>query len=135
MGLDVHDLPARKEQGRRFSLLPATPTSRAAGSSEAGSSEARRQCCPASPPPNGGGPTPSWRRRTSSRSTPARLKRSFLAEGQFRDLADVNRQLEAWVLEEAGNRIHGTTRERPLTRFAEVEQHELQALPEGLRAL
>ena len=58
------------------------------------------------------------------------IKRSFLPEREFRDLADANRQLEAWVLGEAGNRIHGTTKDRPLTRFTEVEKEELQALPE-----
>ena len=59
------------------------------------------------------------------------VKRSFLPGREFRDLADANRQLEAWVLEEAGNRIHGTTRQRPLTRFAEVERDLLGALPTG----
>lgn len=58
------------------------------------------------------------------------IKRSFVPGREFRDLADANRQLEAWVLGEAGNRTHGTTQERPLTRFTEVEQHELGALPE-----
>ena len=58
------------------------------------------------------------------------IKRAFLPGREFRDLADANRQLEAWVLEEAGQRIHGTTRERPVTRFVETERHELQPLPE-----
>lgn len=58
------------------------------------------------------------------------VKRAFLPGREFRDLADANRQLEAWVLAEAGQRIHGTTRERPLTRFAETERHQLQPLPE-----
>ena len=58
------------------------------------------------------------------------IKRAFVPGREFRDLADANRQLEAWVLEEAGQRIHGTTRERPLTRFAETERHQLQPLPE-----
>jgi len=30
----------------------------------------------------------------------------------------------------AGNRVHGTTHERPLTRFAEAERHFLRALPD-----
>ncbi|MCP4592323.1 MAG: IS21 family transposase, partial [bacterium] len=58
------------------------------------------------------------------------IKRSFLPGRELRELAQANRQLEAWVLEEAGHRLHGTTRERPLTRFAETEQPELQRLPE-----
>lgn len=58
------------------------------------------------------------------------FKRGFLPGRDFRDFTDTNRQLESWVLGEAGNRIHGTTQERPLTRFAETERHELQPLPE-----
>jgi transposase len=57
------------------------------------------------------------------------LKRSFMPLRDFRDLADANRQLHAWVLGEAGNRIHGTTHQRPLTRFAESEKVLLQPLP------
>lgn len=59
------------------------------------------------------------------------VKRSFLAGREFRDLADANRQLEAWVLEEAGQRVHGTTRQRPLRRFADVERDLLGPLPSG----
>jgi transposase len=58
------------------------------------------------------------------------FRRGFLPGRDFRDFADSNRQLEEWVLGEAGQRIHGTTQERPLTRFAETERHELQPLPE-----
>ena len=58
------------------------------------------------------------------------VKRAFLPGREFRSLADANRQLETWVLEEAGQRIHGTTRERPLTRFAELEKELLLSLPE-----
>ena len=57
------------------------------------------------------------------------VKRNFLPLRDFRDLSDANCQLEAWVLGRAGNRVHGTTRERPLTRFAETERHLLQDLP------
>ena len=48
---------------------------------------------------------------------------------EFRDLVDANAQLRAWLLGEAGNRIHGTTHERPLTRFAETEREFLRPLP------
>ena len=58
------------------------------------------------------------------------IKGSFLPLREFRDLADANRQLQAWVMSEAGNRLHGTTREAPLTRFADVEQSQLAALPD-----
>jgi hypothetical protein len=39
-------------------------------------------------------------------------------QARVRDLADANRQLHEWVMSEAGNRLHGTTREQPLARFA-----------------
>jgi transposase len=58
------------------------------------------------------------------------VKRSFLPLRDFRDLADANRQLSAWLLGEAGNRVHGTTRERPLTQFVEVERPLLLPLPD-----
>ena len=58
------------------------------------------------------------------------IKRSFLPLREFRDLADANRQLQEWILQHAGNRIHGTTRESPLQRFAAVERSLLQALPD-----
>jgi hypothetical protein len=57
------------------------------------------------------------------------IKGSFLPLREFRDLDDANRQLQAWVMNEAGNRIHGTTREAPLKRFVEVEKGLLIALP------
>lgn len=57
------------------------------------------------------------------------LKRSFLPLRAFRDLADANRQLQQWILEEAGNRIHGSTHEKPLTRFA-LERDWLAPLPD-----
>ena len=37
--------------------------------------------------------------------------------------------MQKWVMETAGNRIHGTTREKPLTLFAESEKHLLKPLP------
>jgi transposase len=58
------------------------------------------------------------------------IKRGFLPLRDFRNLADANRQLQAWVMNEAGNRVHGTTRDMPLTRFAEVEQSLLTPLPD-----
>ena len=58
------------------------------------------------------------------------VKGAFLPGREFRDIEDANQQLEAWILEEAGQRVHGTTRERPLTRFAETEKALLKPLPE-----
>lgn len=57
------------------------------------------------------------------------VKRNFLPLRAFRDLADANRQAREWVLGPAGNRIHGTTYEKPLTRFAETERYLLRPLP------
>jgi len=57
------------------------------------------------------------------------VKGNFLPLREFRDLTDLNRQVMDWVLETAGNRIHGTTRERPLTRFADAEKDFLKPLP------
>lgn len=58
------------------------------------------------------------------------VKRAFLPLREFRSLANTNRQLAEWVLGEAGNRCHGTTREQPLTRFLATERALLQPLPE-----
>jgi transposase len=56
------------------------------------------------------------------------VKGNFLPTRSFRDLADLNDQARRWVLEEAGVRIHGTTREQPLARF-ELERPLLRCLP------
>ena len=47
----------------------------------------------------------------------------------YRDLVDANAQLSQWVMSEAGNSIHGTTRTPPLTRFIDTEQAMLKPLP------
>jgi transposase len=56
------------------------------------------------------------------------VKRNFLPTRSFRDLGDLNAQARRWVVEEAGVRIHGTTRERPLELFA-LEKPLMLALP------
>lgn len=58
------------------------------------------------------------------------VKNRFAPLRQFRSLADANGQLSQWLLETAGNRIHGTTRQKPLTLFAESEKHLLKPLPD-----
>ena len=58
------------------------------------------------------------------------IKRGFVPLREFRDLADANQQLHAWVMAQAGNRVHGTTREVPLQRFVEVERSLLAPLPD-----
>lgn len=57
------------------------------------------------------------------------LKANFLATRQFRDLADLNAQARAWVMNEAGRRKHGTTHQQPLALF-ELERPLMQPLPE-----
>ncbi len=56
------------------------------------------------------------------------VKGNFLPLREFRDLADLNAQARQWVLETAGQRIHGTTRQPPLSLFA-LEQPLLKPLP------
>ena len=58
------------------------------------------------------------------------IKRNFMPLREFRSLADANRQLRQWIMETAGNRIHGTTKQKPLTLFAEAEKHLLKTLPD-----
>jgi len=57
------------------------------------------------------------------------VKGNFLPTRTFRDLTDLNAQARRWVIEEAGVRIHGTTRVAPLALY-EIERALLQALPE-----
>lgn len=56
------------------------------------------------------------------------VKGNFLPTREFRDLADLNAQAKLWVMQEAGVRTHGTTREQPLVLFA-AERPLLKALP------
>jgi len=58
------------------------------------------------------------------------VKNSFVPLRSFRTLTDANEQLTGWVLQEAGNRIHGTTRQKPLQMFAATEKHFLKPLPD-----
>jgi transposase len=58
------------------------------------------------------------------------VKNSFVPLRQFRSLTDANAQLIRWLMETAGNRIHGTTKEKPLTLFAETEKPMLRPLPD-----
>ena len=58
------------------------------------------------------------------------VKGSFLnSPRNFRSLPDANEQLMQWILEEAGQRIHGTTHQVPLQVFAEEEKAALKPLP------
>jgi transposase len=57
------------------------------------------------------------------------VKNNFVPLRELHSVAHANEQLHAWIMNEAGNRIHGSTRERPLKLFAETEQALLQRLP------
>ena len=57
------------------------------------------------------------------------VKKNFLPLRKFRDFTDSNIQAKQWVLGEAGNRTHGTTRQKPLTQFIEIEKQLLKPLP------
>jgi Integrase core domain len=50
------------------------------------------------------------------------VKRNFIPGRSFRDLDDFNEQLLAWSAEISDVRIHGTTHERPIDRFAREAQ-------------
>jgi transposase len=58
------------------------------------------------------------------------VKNNFVPLREFRSLVDANAQLRQWLLEVAGNRIHGTTRQKPLSLFSETEKHLLRPLPD-----
>lgn len=58
------------------------------------------------------------------------VKNNFVPLRQFRSVSEANDQLRDWVMHTAGNRIHGTTRQRPLTMFAESEKALLKPLPD-----
>ena len=57
------------------------------------------------------------------------VQRSFLAGEEFLDIDEANSKLREWIMEEAGIREHGTTREAPLKRFMEQERDALLPLP------
>lgn len=57
------------------------------------------------------------------------VKRNFLPLRQFKDIQDANVQLKNWILTTAGNRIHGSTFEKPWDRFTEIEANCLIKLP------
>lgn len=56
------------------------------------------------------------------------VKRNFLAGRPVTTITQANRDVLRWVQTTAGQRIHGTTKERPLDRF-EIEKPALRPLP------
>jgi len=61
------------------------------------------------------------------------IKRGFVPLREFRDLADANCQLQDWVMTDAGNRIHGTTREAPLKRLPRWRRRNWRRCPQCRR--
>lgn len=57
------------------------------------------------------------------------VTRQFLAGRDPEPIDQLNGKLRTWTREVAGQRIHGTTKERPLERFERVEQQALLPLP------
>src|SRR3990170_868480 len=57
------------------------------------------------------------------------IRADFWQGRSFSSLAEINTALEEWCLEVAGQRIHGTTRQRPIEVFRALEQPALQPLP------
>ncbi len=58
------------------------------------------------------------------------LRRNFFYGRRFRDLEDLNGQLEKWLEETANARLHGTTGEIPSRRLQDEKSH-LKPLPDG----
>lgn len=58
------------------------------------------------------------------------VKKNFLPLRDLKHLQDANHQLKQWVLGTAGNRQHGSTHQKPLNQFSEIEQHQLKSLPD-----
>lgn len=57
------------------------------------------------------------------------VRKSFMAGRSFRDIRDATEQLQEWILNKAGMRHHGTTRQQPRVVFEMVEQKNLKPLP------
>jgi hypothetical protein len=57
------------------------------------------------------------------------VKRNFLAGQTFADGQAMNDRVKRWVMEVAGERLHGTTKEAPTARFNRLEREALLALP------
>jgi len=59
------------------------------------------------------------------------VRGNFFAGEEFTDLADAQRRAESWCRTTAGQRIHGTTCQRPVEHFAAEEQRLLLPVPAG----
>jgi len=59
------------------------------------------------------------------------VKRNFLGGREATTLTQANGDVLVWCQTTAGLRIHGTTKEKPMERFEQIEKGELSALPES----
>ncbi len=57
------------------------------------------------------------------------LKHNALAGRSFASFAELQRHLTQWMVEVADERIHGTTKEKPIIRFERDERQTLRPLP------
>ncbi|MCK4506293.1 MAG: IS21 family transposase [Candidatus Aegiribacteria sp.] len=57
------------------------------------------------------------------------VKKAYCDGSERTSLADLNRSVRRWCREEAGTRIHGTTKEQPMILFEEEEREALEKLP------
>lgn len=58
------------------------------------------------------------------------IKNNFFLPREPEDIVQTNKELDEWVQEIAGQRIHGTTGQKPLEHFEQEERQTLQSLPE-----
>jgi len=58
------------------------------------------------------------------------VKHNALAGRSFDSFEDLQRHLARWMVEVADERIHGTTKEKPMVRFERDERQALRPLPE-----
>jgi transposase len=58
------------------------------------------------------------------------VKRNFLGGREPTSITQANRDVLVWCETTAGERIHGTTKEKPLSRFEQIEKALLKPLPE-----
>jgi transposase len=59
------------------------------------------------------------------------VKRNFLGGREATRITQANRDVLVWCQTTAGLRIHGTTKEKPLERFEQIEREILDPLPES----
>lgn len=75
----------------------------------------------------------AWEKGTVERAGVRYLRQSFWPLGEFRDLADVNRQVRLWLEEVAHVRLHRETRQTPRERFQPQALRPLPALDPDYR--